>query len=52
MQVIAASRDLHPTGIRTALRRAVADFTLSAPATDDRTAIIIKRVQCPPIAAA
>jgi len=52
MQVIAASRDRHPTGIRTALRRAVAEFTDSAPATDDRTAIIIKRVKCPPLAAA
>ncbi len=52
MQVIAASRDRHPTGIRTALRQAVAEFTGSAPAADDRTAIIIKRVKCQPLAAA
>ncbi len=52
MQVIAANRDRHPTGIRTALRRAVADFTGSAPAADDRTAIIIKRVECRRLAAA
>ena len=52
MQVIAANRDGHPTGIRTALRRAVADFTDSAPAADDRTAIIIKRVDRPRLSAA
>ncbi len=42
MAVIAANRDLNPTRIRTALKRAIADFTGSAPAADDRTAIIIK----------
>ncbi len=52
MRVIAANRDGHPLAIRTALREAVAEFTDAAPATDDRTAIIIKRVQCPPVAAA
>ena len=52
MQIIAANRDGHPTAIRAALRRTVADFTDSAPAADDRTAIIIKRVDCPRFAAA
>ena len=52
MRVIAANRDGHPLAIRTALREAVAEFTDAAPATDDRTAIIIKRVKCPPVAAA
>ena len=43
MEVLAANRDRNPTRIRTALRRAVAEFTGSVPAADDRTAIIIKR---------
>jgi len=43
MAVLAANRDRNPTRIRTALRRAVAEFTGGAPAADDRTAIIIKR---------
>jgi len=43
MEVVAANRDRNPTRIRTALRRAVAELTGSAPAADDRTAIIIKR---------
>ena len=43
MEVLAANRDRNPTRIRTALRRAVAEFTGGAPAADDRTAIIIKR---------
>ena len=42
MAVIAANRDRNPTRIRTALKRAISDFSGSAPATDDRTAIIIK----------
>jgi len=43
MEVLAANRDRNPTRIRTALRRAVAEFTGPTPAADDRTAIIIKR---------
>ncbi len=43
LDVIAANQHLNPTRIRTALRRAVGEFTGPAPLTDDRTAIIIKR---------
>ena len=46
LDVIAANQERNPTRIRTALRRAVAEFTGPALPTDDRTAIIIKRMSC------
>jgi serine phosphatase RsbU (regulator of sigma subunit)/DNA-binding response OmpR family regulator len=44
MEVIAANCRRNATRIRQALRRAVAEFTEGAPAVDDRTAVIAKRV--------
>jgi serine phosphatase RsbU (regulator of sigma subunit) len=42
VDVISTHRGERPIRIRAALRRAVAAFTGSSPAADDRTAIIIK----------
>ena len=45
LEVIAAHIRQRPIRIRTALRRAVEQFTSGAPATDDRTMIIVKRLE-------
>ena len=42
IEIISKHRDTPPSQILTAIRDAVANFTNGAPATDDRTAIIIK----------
>ena len=47
LEVIAAHAPQRPIRIRTALRRAIAEFTGGAPPADDRTAIIIKRMDRP-----
>ena len=45
VEVISAHRHQTPGRILTALREAVATFTEGAPASDDRTAIIVKRTE-------
>jgi phosphoserine phosphatase len=46
VEVISAHCGQRPIRIRTALRRAVAKFTGGGPAADDRTAIILKCLEC------
>ena len=45
VEVISGHRHQTPGRILTALREAVATFTEGAPASDDRTAIIVKRTE-------